>query len=83
MLIFVTLSVRSRIVIVSLMRIGFSNRIIRLEIKLAKIFCKLKSRLISSAVISYCNFDYLILIIEKSISSLISISRYLVMVVMA
>ncbi len=36
----VTLPVRSRMVTVSPMRIGFSNRIIRPEIKLAKISCR-------------------------------------------
>ena len=82
-LIFVTLPVRSRIVTVSPMRIGFSNRIIRPEIKLAKISCKPKPRPTPRAATSHCSLDHSIPIIEKPTRPPISISRYLVMVVMA
>lgn len=40
---------------------GCLNKIIKLEIKLVKIFCKLKFKLIDSVVISYCSLFYDIL----------------------
>ena len=79
----VTLPVRSRMVTVSPMRIGFSNRIIRPEIKLAKISCRPNPRPTPSAATSHCSFDHSMPIIEKPTSPPTSISRYLVMVVMA
>ncbi|CNU06409.1 Uncharacterised protein [Salmonella enterica subsp. enterica serovar Bovismorbificans] len=82
-LILVTLPVRSRMVTVSPIRIGFSNKIIRPEIKLAKISCRPKPSPTPSAATSHCSFDHSMPIIEKPTSPPISINRYLVMVVMA
>jgi hypothetical protein len=82
-LIFVILPVKSRIVTVSPIRIGFSNRMIRPEIKLAKISCKPKPSPTPSAATSHCSFDHSIPIIEKPTSPPNSRIRYLVMVVMA
>ena len=79
----VTLPVRSRIVTVSPIRIGFSNRMIRPEIKLAKISWRPKPSPTPRAATSHCSLAHSIPIIEKPIRPPISISRYLVMVVMA
>lgn len=40
-------------VIVSLIRIGRSNRMIKSETKLSKIFCKLKLRFTDNVAVSY------------------------------
>ncbi|MNI64971.1 hypothetical protein D3C73_1204480 [compost metagenome] len=70
-------------VTVSPIRIGFSNRMIRPDIKLAKISCKPKPKPTPRAATSHCSFDHSIPIIEKPTRPPISISRYLVIVVMA
>ena len=82
-LIFVTLPVRSRIVTVSPIRIGFSNRMIRPDTKLAKISCMPKPRPNVSAATSHCSLDHSIPIIEKPTIPPKSNIRYLVMVVIA
>ncbi|MNL55635.1 hypothetical protein D3C87_1790640 [compost metagenome] len=79
----VTVPVRLRIVTVSPMRIGFSNRMIRPETKLAKISCIPKPNPTLSAVTTHCSFDHSIPIQEKLRMAPNNNNRYLVMVVMA
>ncbi|SVK47086.1 Uncharacterised protein [Acinetobacter baumannii] len=82
-LILVTVPVRLRIVTVSPMRIGFSNRMIKPEMKLEKISCMPKPNPRLSAVTTHCSFDHSMPIQAKLSTAPNSSSRYLVMVVMA
>ena len=82
-LILVILPVKLRIVTVSPIRIGFSNKIIKPEIILAKISCKPNPSPTPIAAISHCSFDQSIPSIEKPTMVPMMVMLYLVKVLMA
>uniref|UniRef100_A0A1A9UKC0 Uncharacterized protein n=1 Tax=Glossina austeni TaxID=7395 RepID=A0A1A9UKC0_GLOAU len=77
-LILVILPVKLRIVTVSPIRIGFSNKMINPDTKLAKISCNPNPKPTPNAAANHCNLDHSMPTIENPINPPSSINPYLI-----